>query len=216
MLLIWTDWANPQELGSLGIASSDSKYLMILWGVSPAVWWWWLSRQVMSDSFATPWAAARQAPLSMGFPRQEQWRGLPFPSPGELPDPGIEPESPALAGGLFTAAPPGKALQLYRSSQVVQKEAEKGLQQWFPMTVMLPIKEECQKFVGAFFNCLSDCGVHYLHLMGKGQGFEMFCNKQNPMKDCPVSHRTFKSTTRHFHRWKHVQNYLSPEPNSVL
>ena len=50
----------------------------------------------MSDSFATPWTIARQAPLSMGFPRQEYWSGLPFPSLGGLPDPGIEPVSPAL------------------------------------------------------------------------------------------------------------------------
>ena len=44
----------------------------------------------------------------MGFPRQEYWSGLPFPSPGDLPDPGIEPFSPALAGRFFTAEPPGK------------------------------------------------------------------------------------------------------------
>ena len=44
----------------------------------------------------TPWTVARQAPLSMGFPRQEYWSGLPFPPPGDLPDPGIEPESPAF------------------------------------------------------------------------------------------------------------------------
>ena len=44
------------------------------------------------------------APLSMGFPRQEYWSGLPFPSPGHLPDPGIEPVSPALAGGFFTTS----------------------------------------------------------------------------------------------------------------
>ena len=44
----------------------------------------------------TPWTVAPQAPLSMGFPRQEYWSGLPFPSPGDLPDPGTEPESPAL------------------------------------------------------------------------------------------------------------------------
>ena len=44
----------------------------------------------------------------MGFPRQEYWSGLPFPSPGDLPDPGIEPVSPALAGGFFTAEIPGK------------------------------------------------------------------------------------------------------------
>ena len=47
-------------------------------------------------------------PLSMGFCRQEYWSGLPFPSLGDLPDPGIEPMSPALAGGFFTAEPSGK------------------------------------------------------------------------------------------------------------
>ena len=46
--------------------------------------------------FATPWTVARQAPLSMGFPRLEYWSGLPFPIPGDLLDPGIEPRSPAL------------------------------------------------------------------------------------------------------------------------
>ena len=46
-----------------------------------------------------------QAPLSMGFPRQEYWSGLPFPPPGDLPHPGVEPTSPALAGGFFTAEP---------------------------------------------------------------------------------------------------------------
>ena len=48
--------------------------------------------------FATPWTVAHQASLSTGFPGQEYWSGLPFPPPGDLPDPGIEPESPALAG----------------------------------------------------------------------------------------------------------------------
>ena len=51
--------------------------------------------------FVTPWTAARQAPLSMEFSRQEYWSGLPFPSPGDLPHKGIEPTSPALAGGFF-------------------------------------------------------------------------------------------------------------------
>ena len=64
----------------------------------------------MSNSFATPWTVACQAPLSMGFPRQEYWSGLPFPSLGDLPDPGIKPASLALAGGLFTTAPPEKPL----------------------------------------------------------------------------------------------------------
>ena len=56
----------------------------------------------MSDSFAVPQTIAHQAPLSMGFPRQKYWSGLTFPSPGDLPDPGMEPVSPALAGGFFT------------------------------------------------------------------------------------------------------------------
>ena len=55
---------------------------------------------VVSD-FVAPWTVARQAPLSMELPRQEYWSGFPFPSPGDLPDPGIEPTSPALAGGFF-------------------------------------------------------------------------------------------------------------------
>ena len=65
----------------------------------------------MSDSFATSWTIACQAPLSARFSRQEYWNGLSFPSAGDLPDPGIEPASyvsPALSGGFFTTASPGK------------------------------------------------------------------------------------------------------------
>ena len=49
-------------------------------------------------TFATPWTVALQAPLSIGFPREEYWSGLPFLSPGDLSDPGVEPMSPAFAG----------------------------------------------------------------------------------------------------------------------
>ena len=72
-----------------------------------------LSRSVVR-LFAIPWTVAHQAPLSIGFSRQEYWRGLPFPSPGDLPNPGIElrtpesPLSPALAGRVSTSEPPGK------------------------------------------------------------------------------------------------------------
>ena len=58
--------------------------------------WLLFSCSVVSDSFVTLWMVARQAPLSMVFPRQEHWSGLPFPSPGFLPDPGIKPTSPEL------------------------------------------------------------------------------------------------------------------------
>ena len=60
------------------------------------------------ELFVTQWTVSCQAPLSMGFPRQESWNGLSFPSPGDLPNTGIEPTSPALAGGFFTTEPPGK------------------------------------------------------------------------------------------------------------
>ena len=58
--------------------------------------------------FATPWTVAYQAPPSMGFSRQEYCSGLPFPSPGDLPDPGIKPRSPALQTDALTSEPPGK------------------------------------------------------------------------------------------------------------
>ena len=57
----------------------------------------------------TPWTEAWQAPLSMGFSRQEYWSKLAFPSPGDLPGAGIEPVSPELAGGFFNIEPPGKS-----------------------------------------------------------------------------------------------------------
>ena len=58
--------------------------------------------------FVTPWTTARQAPLSMGFSRQEYWRGLPCPPPGDLPHPGIKPRSPALQENSLPSEPPGK------------------------------------------------------------------------------------------------------------
>ena len=61
--------------------------------------------------FATPWTVAYQAPHSMGFPRQEYWSGLPFPSPGDLLNPGIKPRSPALQADALPSEPPGKPHQ---------------------------------------------------------------------------------------------------------
>ena len=79
------------------------------------VYWRYLlllfNHYVISDSFATPWILACQAPLSMGFSRQEYWSGLPFPPPGDLPNPGIKPMSPALVGRFFTTElPPRKPI----------------------------------------------------------------------------------------------------------
>ena len=63
--------------------------------------------------FVTPWTVAYQVPPSMGFSRQEYWSGLPFPSPGDLPNPGTEPGSPALQADALTPEPPGKQPKTY-------------------------------------------------------------------------------------------------------
>ena len=68
--------------------------------------------QSLSDGqlLMTPWIVAHQASLSIGFPRQEYWSELPFPSPGDLLDPGIKPMSPAWAGVFFITEPPRKPI----------------------------------------------------------------------------------------------------------
>ena len=76
------------------------------------------SHSVGSDSSAAPWAIAHQAPLSMGFSRQERWSASPFPPPGDLLYPGIELASPALAGGFFTAELPGNPDSLLTCGQI--------------------------------------------------------------------------------------------------
>src|SRR5574337_392253 len=76
-------------------------YLMVLCR------WWWFSCE-LCPTLVPPWTVACQVPLSMGFSRQEYWSGLPFPSPGDLPNPGIKPRSPELQADSLPAEPQGK------------------------------------------------------------------------------------------------------------
>ena len=70
--------------------------------------------------FATPWTVAYQAPLSMGFSRQEYLSGLPFSSPGDLPNPGIKPGSPILQVDALLSEPPGKIpIRLYENHSMI-------------------------------------------------------------------------------------------------
>ena len=78
--------------------------------------------------FVTQWTVAYQAPLSKGFSRQEYWSGLPFPSLGDLPDPGIEPRSPTLQADAITSEPPGKIIDTRDASKVAAAAAAKSLQ----------------------------------------------------------------------------------------
>ena len=91
--------ALPEVRQSRNQKSPSSFNHLVAWCCAKSLSRVWLS--------VTPWTVAHQAPMSMGFSRQEYWSGLPFPPPGDLPDPGIEPSSlrsPVLAGGFFTSS----------------------------------------------------------------------------------------------------------------
>ena len=79
--------------------------------------------------FATSWTVAYQAPPSMGLSRQECWSGLPFPSPGDLPDPGLEPGSPALQADALPSEPPTIKNFICRVLQTVSGLSGKGSEQ---------------------------------------------------------------------------------------
>ena len=121
-------------MAKLGIPCLEisSKFFPVITAQPPYQWITCISRAVqivfacmclvMSDS-ATPWTAACQAPVSMEFSRQEYWSGLPFPPPGDLPNPGIEPvspTSPALAGRVFTTESLGKSATRHRRNLIKQ------------------------------------------------------------------------------------------------
>ena len=86
------------------------------------------SHSVMSNSFAIPRTVAYQAPLAKGFPRQEYWSGLPFPSLGDLPDPGIKLMSSALAGRFFPTEPLRKPILVPKKWIVSTNYYESGVQ----------------------------------------------------------------------------------------
>ena len=92
------------------LTASSKNYLNVCTHTLTHICMFWQHMSVLScvRLFATPWTAAHQAPLSMGFRRQEYWSGLPFPSPGDLPNPGIKPRPPALQADSL---PSGKARQ---------------------------------------------------------------------------------------------------------
>ena len=138
--LNWTE-LNPIHEGSvLKNWSSPHLHMSLHWGLSFNTWIWWEVHKnsvynsvgvhvclwVLSLShvwlFATPWAIALQIHLSMGFSKQGYWSGLLFPSPGDLPNPGIEPTSPgslALADRFFTTEPCGKHITLWYKHEKV-------------------------------------------------------------------------------------------------
>ena len=103
-------WSELWKIGGIEIAERRA----IIWGKSESV-----SHSVMSDSLQPCGLyVARQAPLSIGFSRQEYWSGLPFPSPGDLPNPGIKPRSPSLQADTLTSEPPGKPAEVHKEGRI--------------------------------------------------------------------------------------------------
>ena len=100
---------------------------------------------VVSD-FATLWTVACQASLSMGFSRQEYWSGLPFPPPGDLPDPGIKPISPALAGVFFTTSTTWEAPNYCLPVGFLRNSAIS----WQKWVVHLHLEQSCSFFFSFF------------------------------------------------------------------
>ena len=108
--------------------------------------------KVVSDSFSTPRTVACQAPLSMVFPRQEYWSGLPFLFPGDLPNPGIEPRSPALSGRFFTTEPPGKP-PLYIFSSVQSQSCLSLCDPMNDSTPGLPVHHQLTESTQTLLHC---------------------------------------------------------------
>ena len=96
------------------------------------------SRLVLPDSFVMPRTIACQAPLSIGLPRQEYCNGLPFPSPGALPDSAVKPTSPALAGGFFTTEPQwSRLVRIPDLNSSLSDSSTLGIQGWQGFVVSL-------------------------------------------------------------------------------
>ena len=112
------------------------------------------------SSSVTPWTVAHQAPLSMEFSRQEYWSGLSFSSPGDLPDPGIEPRSPTLQADALPSEPPGGGMQISSafqfSAQSCQTLQHHGLQHARP---------PCPSPMGAYSNSCPFTNGSLLKLM---------------------------------------------------
>ena len=98
-----------------------------------------------------PWTVAHQAPPSMVFSRQEYYSGLPFPSPGDLPDPGIEPRSPTLQADALTSVPPGK---LIKDKEIVNSEV-RGLHDRQELFASESVTTFCSPNKGLFFDCIT-------------------------------------------------------------
>ena len=152
--------------------------------------------------FATPWTRAYQASLSMGFSKQELWRGLPFHLPGDLPDPGIEPVSPlppALAGRFITTEPPGKP-RIFTKHFVNTDEGNEGSfpSFWLPKSThsfryMSPLMYSC--VCSQVVSCLYSWGSHHSDLGWWDNHINLHMNVDSTSEGSKISASATVSTT---------------------
>ena len=122
----------------------------------------------MFKSFVTPRTAAGQAPLSIGFPREEYWSGLPFPYAGDLPGPGIKPTSPALAGRSFPTEPPGKPISKYLFKKKKTKLEALTILNYHSMIIKSHVWTDNHKSQnGVFPSIMNSFGVWYMYVKVK-------------------------------------------------
>jgi len=139
----WEKWCPEAWLGGNRSPLSHLDFPCRIFPIRLMLFTHW----VVSNSFATPWTVFRQAPLSMGFSRQEYWSRWSFPSPGNLLNPGIKLVSPALAGGFFTTEPPGKLPDFFSTvSQVAEQQTRTTV-------AFLETYQTSWKHIGASFPC---------------------------------------------------------------
>ena len=115
--------------------------------------------------FATLWTVAHQAPPSMGFSRQEYWSGVPFPSPGDLPNPGIEPGSPTLEADALTSEPPGNRYHncVYLFVHRVER-SQTHLSIWVHMHALIHTWTVWLLLLIPFGSCKKCCSEHNVNL----------------------------------------------------
>ena len=134
--------------------------------------------------FATPWTVAYQALPSMGFSRQEHWSGLPFPSPGDLPNPGIELGSPALQTDTLPSEPPGKLsrtlviLQNWKTVPI-KHQLPVPTAQSLPPTILLSVSMNLPVWVPRWMDsnslCLFVTGLFHSSIMSTGLIYVVAC-----------------------------------------
>ena len=152
--------------------------------------------------FATPWTVTYQAPPSMGFSRQEYWSGLPFPSPGDLPDPGIKPRSPAWHADALPSEPPGKLHMKW----IINKDLQYSTGKYIQYSVIIYMEEKPGEYISESVTCSVLSNFLRPHGLLPAR---FICPWNSPGKNTAVSGHSLLQELFQNQRWNPV-NLASP------